>query len=937
MYACWRKCDFQVHTPRDPGWQGKRPVGLGDDYNGVVATANDMNSERRKWAAHFVDCCMWKGLQAVAITDHHEMTMVSFVQEEIEFRKAQDESFDLWLFPGMELTCHGGKQCIILFDADLSLEWRQDAQSKLGISIPGLEESAGQAPKTKQLTNLHYPDISELLDRIPELKGRYIVLPNVSQGGRHTVNTDGAHADFKRMKYVGGYLDNCKNINSLSRKSKQRLSGEAPEWGDRVIYPLPTSDVRCVSYSSLGGNNCWMKLAEPTAEAIRQAFLGYKSRISIEQPSIPSMSVASVSVDGSVILENGRLSISPELNAFIGGRGSGKSTYLEYIAFALGMSCYDLDKKTYSGSYRLRDVIQDTVVTPGASIEVDIVQDGAKFTISRKGANAYSPIVTYPNGKTDEPSVEALRGLFPTVVYSQGELAEIGKKAGEKSELSELLKFVRPEYKKEDDILKASIQDARQDVRNVLQSLQEAWRQKAKLDKLKIGKHSLEERISALKKTLPALSKEDQAIISLYDDLVELDAKRQQIEKQVNGSVSSLEELRNYARKSIELDSKHEHAQSIKEAYSGFNDMFSSGVEGLLKSLMVRKGDVKKAGDDISSSLEKAKEDRDKAMEKLTAHKTVTTQLSNVQKELEDILSQIGNLELDIVLPDDRFEEYKQAIGRLKEKVEERKEKTVEWVKKIEELSSGRIKAEVNVDSNWSEIIEATDCVVAKTGSKEAIRLRNIENKIQREGVWSFLDEFRGNCLAALRWKEISHLGKGSRPSLDMLEYVIGGSEQTLTKCLELIDLIRVQTIATAVPKPNITLYYCDADRKIAFEKASEGQRAAALLFILLEQEGGPLIVDQPEGDLDNKIVSDLAETLHKAKQKRQIIFASHNANIVVNGSSELVVGMDVTDSAKRKATYSGAIDSRDIREAITETMEGGEKAFRERKEKYGF
>jgi type III restriction enzyme len=102
---------------------------------------------------------------------------------------------------------------------------------------------------------------------------------------------------------------------------------------------------------------------------------------------------------------------------------------------------------------------------------------------------------------------------------------------------------------------------------------------------------------------------------------------------------------------------------------------------------------------------------------------------------------------------------------------------------------------------------------------------------------------------------------------------------------MDLVDLPRVEAVATAIPRSDITLYYCDEQRQISFEKASEGQRAAALLFMLLEQPGGPLIVDQPEGDLDNKVISILTDSLHKAKPHRQIIFASHNANIVVNGS----------------------------------------------------
>ncbi len=126
----------------------------------------------------------------------------------------------------------------------------------------------------------------------------------------------------------------------------------------------------------------------------------------------------------------------------------------------------------------------------------------------------------------------------------------------------------------------------------------------------------------------------------------------------------------------------------------------------------------------------------------------------------------------------------------------------------------------------------------------------------------------------------------------------------------------------------------------IEFTDASAGQQATALMHVLLNQEGPPLIIDQPEDDLDNKMVSDIATLIWQAKKKRQLIFTSHNANIVVNGDAELVVCCDykVTgDQSKGEIKKLGAIDIPEIRDEITEVMEGGEEAFKLRKEKYGF
>jgi predicted ATPase len=61
----------------------------------------------------------------------------------------------------------------------------------------------------------------------------------------------------------------------------------------------------------------------------------------------------------------------------------------------------------------------------------------------------------------------------------------------------------------------------------------------------------------------------------------------------------------------------------------------------------------------------------------------------------------------------------------------------------------------------------------------------------------------------------------------------------------------------------------------------------------LLNQPGPPLLIDQPEEDLDNPVMQEIVEQLWNAKQKRQIIFVSHNANLVVNGDAELVAWCD--------------------------------------------
>lgn len=114
-------------------------------------------------------------------------------------------------------------------------------------------------------------------------------------------------------------------------------------------------------------------------------------------------------------------------------------------------------------------------------------------------------------------------------------------------------------------------------------------------------------------------------------------------------------------------------------------------------------------------------------------------------------------------------------------------------------------------------------------------------------------------------------------------------------------------------------------------EQGSAGQKAAAILAFLLSNGEDPIIIDQPEDDLDNALVYDLVvKQLHESKNRRQVIVATHNPNIVVNGDSELIHVFHF-EGGQVKIAHSGGLDSKDIREDICTIMEGGKEAFERR------
>jgi hypothetical protein len=119
-------------------------------------------------------------------------------------------------------------------------------------------------------------------------------------------------------------------------------------------------------------------------------------------------------------------------------------------------------------------------------------------------------------------------------------------------------------------------------------------------------------------------------------------------------------------------------------------------------------------------------------------------------------------------------------------------------------------------------------------------------------------------------------------------------------------------------------------------DKLSPGQRSSAMLPIVALAETVPLVIDQPEDNLDNRMVgSVLTKILAQLKEHRQIIVATHNPNIVVGGDAEQVIVLDAPEARRAEVVQMGSIDTEPIIESVISLMEGGAEAFRTRERRY--
>lgn len=141
--------------------------------------------------------------------------------------------------------------------------------------------------------------------------------------------------------------------------------------------------------------------------------------------------------------------------------------------------------------------------------------------------------------------------------------------------------------------------------------------------------------------------------------------------------------------------------------------------------------------------------------------------------------------------------------------------------------------------------------------------------------------------------------------------------------------------LETELPANRLEVTFYDDGEPKSVETLSKGQRATALLPIILRPLPYPLLFDQPEDDLDNSFIfKSLVATVRQLKAKRQLIFVTHNANIPVLGEAERIVVMSMKGPTSAAPALTGSVDGR--KQEILNLLEGGAEAFAKRERYYG-
>ena len=222
-----------------------------------------------------------------------------------------------------------------------------------------------------------------------------------------------------------------------------------------------------------------------------------------------------------------------------------------------------------------------------------------------------------------------------------------------------------------------------------------------------------------------------------------------------------------------------------------------------------------------------------------------------------------------------------------------------------------------------------------------------IQARRQSNGIWTPLEEF----LVSLKqrgitrwWNELENAKKPSpQELLDGLRHdglAALGMSEAVQETFRDVMVVPAQRALAAIRCEDSYLLEFELERGEyrRLEDLSGGQRVSVLLSLLLNtMDSRPLVIDQPEDELDNRFLFDaVLPALKRLKGHRQVIVATHNPNIVVNGDADQVIQLDASANNGWIAK-AGAIEDAAVRDAIMHTVDGGADAFRLRRMKYGF
>lgn len=955
--ALFKPAAFHVHSPGSYDW-GQRDHAVGTLNNRVQYEAEGGEGAFLDHLAAQYDI--------VCVTDHMKS---AYARRLAEAAVARD---DITVFPGMEVNCKltdtGPERLhlLVIFPPEA-------ADGHIERIFAGQKDFPVDADRTGREDYLPSGTLAQWCKEVKR-QGALIIIAHVDDGSR------GHRARFRSLREsaLGTFVgeDGAQEIQrEVAEEYKRHILACSPnaleimnpedrchyvgiDRGDGSTVDIPCvvrSDFHCIEDFSDPDRRTYIKVASTDFKSVREAlrFSRTRLRFSSDLPEMPAARLIGLrirSAGNGGLFSDTLLPFNPNLNCLIGPRGCGKSTVIEALRYVCGLNGLLPDDGPQHGGRSFEDVARGIQSANLTDTKIEVVyqtSDGERLALSATydPKEDFTTVAFTLEGDPIDLSVEGLHHRCPVRIYSWSEIETLGREHELQRDLIDRLVPGLNGHKQRRTEIRNDLGTSSMSLLNLARQLDEKF----------TAEGGLLRRYTELKQDFERLNTPE-----LAERFERLDLAR----RQVTVLADTAEKLQQLTLKLEDLLVPTQEQLWERDTGAPDDDLESWWQDEVITALHLSEltGDLESAKASISASLARREQTVARLREEANGH--VATEEAAIREgigaETEQSI-QVDQRERSKA----RFERaerlrneylalHRDFTGLLQQRAD-----------LIEELKTAQL-AVTGTRSNYRTTLteklaefEQLDIAIDLRGSED--RRKFIE--FMRDGDFLTRDAF-GNykqqrvaercarmatpvVLAdAILTKEIARLtAAGINFGPDALAEREGWAFVNAFHPLDhddsadvpTVNRDRLQHVLELQEQPWEDAVTILLDRR-PVDMLSPGQRSSAMLPLIALAEDVPLIIDQPEDNLDNRLVGQtLTQILAQLKEHRQIIVATHSPNIVVGGDAEQVIVLESPAARTAVVHHWGSIDDEEIVQSVIGIMEGGREAFQLRGRRYGF
>lgn len=883
--ARWWSLDIHAHSPSS------------FDYGGLPDVRSGAPKPTfKEWIQAYIDA----GVDGIVVADHNTHEGIDLARAALAELRAENPGLaPLVIFPGVELTLTGGTHVLAIFDPQSPAEVVNQT-----LTLCQYKGTRGDSDETADVT------VGAAAKIVVDRGGLFVPAHADKKHGVFGIDSRELAALGKSPHIHAVEVIDDSALNTAATWNWVPLLGSDAHHLSTDSHPDPDSakapgtHLTLVKAENLDLQGLGLALTDPL-ESIRRCVKGYDDPNDVDHGHIGSLEV---SHEGTT--ETYRF--GPWMNCLIGGRGVGKSTVIELLRLALGRTkelpdgiTGDLDRFDPAVEPERRWWTSETRIT------VLYTRDGRPLKVTWHGSAPTHSKIELWDGSQWEAQSGRVFDRAPVRVFSQKQIYELASKPQSfLTILDDMPQIGRAEWDEEYETLQRRFKDERNKLRQLLAESEKADRIRGELEEVGGRLRHLEE----LKATdeyqeLEMMETRLRQSVSAEEQVAEIERGANEQATTLRGLTTEPLSAVEYADRSASFtraaDLLDEASRVLSTARSKWEEgparqQWQARVTELNAWLSAQGGPSR-----VAPEQTRLDRQREAALEaELRTVENSDERRAQQEAVIDEILASVIAKRRELF---DRRKAFTDALNS-----------SDGSLTKVEVFHQGDIGSLGSSLRGLFNCPDSFDSAFAKDGIASSLNRHQPKDPKFAEHVVAFKEKLM----------ELAEEGAASELAAG---FKVDARFYSRLANADTFDL--VTDIMLWFPDDLVSVRYRphDAGNFVPVDRGSPGQKTAALLTVILQMGTDPLLLDQPEDDLENKLIRHLAvETLRTIKRSRQLIVSTHNANVVVTSGSENITVLQHGD-ALPAIEAQGTLQQAAVKENVCEILEGGEEAIKTR------